>query len=86
MTQTNQPPRNPGQFILRNRTYTGRFDWDGKTYQGRFEAIVPSELWERVQGVMDGRYARGAKKGKRDFAFSGLIACHACGCAVGGEI
>jgi site-specific DNA recombinase len=47
---------------------------------------VPAELWERVQAVMDGRYARGAKKGRRDFAFSGLIACHACGCAVVGEI
>jgi site-specific DNA recombinase len=39
-----------------------------------------------VQDVMDGRNQRGAKKGRRDFAFSGLIACHACGCAVVGEI
>jgi site-specific DNA recombinase len=72
--------------ILRNRIYTGHFDWDGKTYQGRYEAIVPTELWVQVQGVMDGRNARGAKKGRRDFAFSGLIGCHACGCAVVGEI
>src|SRR3984893_17741671 len=26
------------------------------------------------------------KRGKHDFAFSGLIACHACGCAVVGEV
>jgi site-specific DNA recombinase len=36
--------------------------------------------------VVEGRNARRAKKGRRDFAFSGLIACHACGCAVVGEI
>lgn len=52
----------------------------------RCEAIVPAELWERVQEVMDGCNARGAKKGRRDFACSGLIACHARGCAVVGEI
>ena len=35
---------------------------------------------------MDGRNAKKSKRGKHDFAFSGLIACHACGCAVVGEI
>jgi len=36
--------------------------------------------------MMDGRHAKKAKRGKHDFAFSGLIACHSCGCAVVGEI
>jgi DNA invertase Pin-like site-specific DNA recombinase len=79
-------PKSTVAAILRNRIYSGRFDWDGKTYQGQYDAIVPTELWERVQCVMDGRNARGAKKGRRDFAFSGLIACRACCCAVVGEI
>lgn len=30
--------------------------------------------------------AKHLKGNKRDFTFSGLIACHACGCAVVGEI
>ncbi len=47
---------------------------------------MPVELWERVQGVLDGRFAKKAKRGRHDFALSGLIACHACGCAVVGEI
>ena len=72
--------------ILRNRLYTGWFEWNGKLIQGKHEALVPVELWERVQGVLDGRFAKKAKRGKHDFAFSGLIACHACGCAVVGEI
>ena len=72
--------------ILRNRLYTGWFEWNGKLIQGRHEPLVSVELWERVQGVLDGRFANKAKRGKHDFAFSGLIACHACGCAVVGEI
>jgi site-specific DNA recombinase len=39
-----------------------------------------------VQDIIDGRFAKKAKLGQHDFAFSGLIACHACGCAVVGEI
>lgn len=72
--------------ILRNRLYTGWFEWNGKLIQGKHDALVPVELWERVQGVLDGRFASKAKRGRHDFAFSSLIACHACGCAVVGEI
>ncbi len=73
--------------ILRNRLYTGRFDWKGKVIHGKHDPIVSTELWERVQDVMDGRFAAKAKRGgKRDFAFSGLMTCCACGCAVVGEI
>jgi site-specific DNA recombinase len=72
--------------ILRNRLYTGQFEWNGKLIQGKHEPLVPIELWERIQGVFDGRFAKKAKRGKHDFAFSGLIACRACGCAVVGEI
>ncbi len=72
--------------ILRNRLYAGWFEWNGKLIQGKHEALVSVELWERVQGVLDGRFASKAKRGRHDFAFSGLIECHACGCAVVGEI
>ena len=56
--------------ILRNRLYTGWFEWNGKLIQGRHEALVPVELWERVQDVIDGRFSSNAKRGRRDFAFS----------------
>ena len=72
--------------ILRNRLYTGWFEWNGKLIQGRHEALIPVERWERVQRVLDGRFVKKAKRGKHDFAFSGLIACGTCGCAVVGEI
>jgi len=59
-------PRSTIAMILRNRIYTGRFDWDGKTYDGRHEALIPVDMWERVQELLDGRAAKqlkGARSG-----------------------
>src|SRR5436190_12342150 len=35
--------------ILRNRLYTGWFEWNGKLIQGKHEALVSVELWERFR-------------------------------------
>jgi DNA invertase Pin-like site-specific DNA recombinase len=72
--------------ILRNRIYTGDFDWDGKAYSGTHVALVSRELWERVQDTMNCRFARRHRVLKHDFPFSGLIRCGHCGCAMVGEI
>ena len=79
-------PTSTVHSILRNRLYTGSFEWNGKLCQGRHEPLISVELWERVQGVMDGRNASKHRRMKHDFAFSGLIGCAKCGCAVVGEI
>ena len=44
--------------ILRNRLYTGEFEWNGQLYMGKHQPLVTRELWERVQGVLDGRHAK----------------------------
>jgi hypothetical protein len=72
--------------ILRNRTYSGDFDYKGVVYHGTYEALVTPELWEEVQAVLDGRRAKRPKKRTHDFAFSGLVTCGHCGCAMVGEI
>jgi len=72
--------------ILRNRLYSGEFDWNGRRFTGRHDAVVSPELWERVQDVLDGRHARKTRRSKHDFAFSGLVTCGHCGCALVGEI
>ena len=73
--------------LLRNRLYTGDFDWNGRRYVGRHQPLVSRELWERVQGVLDRRNAsKSGRKTKRNFAFSGLIKCGHCGCALVGEL
>jgi site-specific DNA recombinase len=71
--------------ILRNRIYMGDFDWDRKTYQGTHKPLVSRDLWARVQAILDGR-AGGSRKVKHGFAFSGIIRCGHCGCALVGEI
>jgi DNA invertase Pin-like site-specific DNA recombinase len=72
--------------ILRNRAYTGEFDWKGKTYRGSYEPLISRDLWGRVQAVLDRRHEGRHRKVKHDFAFSGLIACGHCGCALVGEV
>src|SRR5258708_6607578 len=72
--------------MLRSRLYTGDFDWGGKTYRGTYEPIVGKELWQRVQGVLDGRLARRSKVRKHRFVLAGLVRCGHCDCALTGEI
>ena len=72
--------------ILRNRVYSGDFEWDGNRYQGTHEPIVPADLWQQAQSALDGRLAKRAKKAGHSFPFSGLLTCGHCGCALVGEI
>jgi len=72
--------------ILHNRIYTGNFDWDGKTYCGNYTPLITTELWDQVQDVLKGRHSKKLRKVKHEFAFSRLITCGHCGCALVGEI
>ena len=71
--------------ILRNRIYSGDFDWSGTTYHGTHTPVVSGELWGSVQDVLDGRSRARARRAKHEFAFSRLITCGHCGCALVGE-
>jgi site-specific DNA recombinase len=79
-------PRSKVHSILRNPIYTGNFVWKGQYFRGKHQPLVSHALWDRVQGVLDGRAASKLRKGKRDFAFSGIVKCGHCGCAMVGEI
>lgn len=72
--------------LLRNRFYTGSFDWMGETYAGFHEPLVSTELWEAVQNIMDGRASSNVRAEPHVFPFTGLITCGHCGCAVVAEI
>lgn len=72
--------------ILHNRIYTGDFEWNGKIHHGVHTPLIKKDLWERVQEVLDRRFAKKHRKVKHEFAFSGLIACGHCGCSLVGEI
>ena len=79
-------PRSTIHTILRKRLYVGEVDWDGHLYPGVHEPLVSRELWDQVQTVLDGRHNARHRRVKRDFAFSRLITCGHCGCAVVGEL
>jgi site-specific DNA recombinase len=72
--------------VLHNRLYTGEFIWKGKTYKGRHTPLISVELFERVQDVLAGRHRKKLRHLKNDFAFSSLIHCGHCGCALTGDI
>lgn len=84
--KSNDPvPKATVHKILRNRIYTGKFDWDGTTYAGIHVPLVTPDLWEHMQAILDGRFANRHRKVKHDFAFSGLVSCGHCGCSLVGE-
>jgi site-specific DNA recombinase len=56
---------------LRNRLYSGEFEWNGRLYQGKHQPLVTRDLWERVQGVLDGRNAKKHRRVKHGFALFG---------------
>ncbi len=70
--------------ILKNPIYCGEFDWKGKRYLGTHEAIITRKLYDAVQSVLSG--GRSATPSVHSFAFSGLVKCGICGCAMTAEM
>lgn len=79
-------PQSSIHKILRSKIYTGHFEWDGKTYTGKYKPIISMELWEAVQNILDNRSSGRAKKRTHDFAFSGLIQCGYTGGSLVGDL
>jgi site-specific DNA recombinase len=72
--------------VLRNRIYSGEFDWAGRVFQGTHEPLVTRELWNHVQATLDRRLATRGKKTEHGFPYAGLLRCGHCGCSLVGEI
>lgn len=70
--------------ILKNRIYCGEFEWKGKRYSGSHESIISKKLFDEVQQVLSG--GRTPTPSSNTFAFSGLVKCGICGCAMTAEI
>jgi site-specific DNA recombinase len=69
--------------ILNNPFYAGILQREGKTYPGKHEAMVTLDDFDRVQELL-GR-PRQPRPKTREWAFTGLIRCGACGLAVTAE-
>jgi site-specific DNA recombinase len=73
--------------VLRSPFYMGEYQWHDEWIVGTHKPLVTRALWERVQTVLDSRYQNQRdKERKHAFAFSGLLTCGHCGCALSGEV
>ncbi len=70
--------------LLKNPFYIGRFNWEGKSYEGTHLPLVSVEVFDQVQGVFRGHCR--PKTRKYEFAFSGLLKCAYDNCAVTAEL
>ena len=67
--------------MLQNEFYIGKITHKGKVYEGQHEPIIPLELWNRVQAVIETNRVSGARRRKQNlhtFLLQGLIKCGFC--------
>ena len=72
--------------VLRNRIYSGEFEWKGTMYQGTYEPLVGKNTWDRVQDLLDARQESRHRKMIHDFTYSGLVRCGHCGLLPGWRV
>src|SRR5260370_699241 len=71
-------------LVLKNRFYTGSFEWMEQTYPGTHPVFVKRELFDQVQAVLTGHNR--PKYSKREIAFRGLMQCAYDGCMLTGDV
>lgn len=64
--------------MLRDRYYLGYVLYKGAEYQGRHEALIPEELFERVQRVLDSQSGAGTRQRTHHHYLKGLLWCGRC--------
>ena len=69
--------------LLADPFYTGVNRWDNKRYEGKQEALVSNETFNRVQTILSGKTA--PRYYKRIYLFKGLIRCNECGGTISWE-
>lgn len=74
--QTGKPfPRASVHNMLKCRTYSGSFQWNGVTYKGSYEPLVDPKVWEEVQRLLKARGSCPEHPVKHEFAYSGIVRC-----------
>jgi hypothetical protein len=66
------------KHILGNPVYVGRLDWDGETFEGRWEPLVPPDLWEAAQDIL-ARRKTGTVQRRDAHMLTGTAVCGGCG-------
>lgn len=69
--------------ILTNPFYYGWFDYNGQLYKGKQDPMITEDEFWRAQALL-GRKGRARPK-NHYFAYTGMIKCGECGCAITAE-
>ncbi len=67
------------QRLLRNPYYMGIVRYKGVLYEGRHEALVSPETWQRVQELLGARNIAGEKQREHPHYLKGSVYCGSCG-------
>jgi site-specific DNA recombinase len=83
MQATARRPSRPISFaqlgeVLRDRSYLGYVEYEGIEYQGRHEALITPELFERVQKVLDSHSGAGNRTRTHNHYLKGVLWCARC--------
>lgn len=70
--------RNQLCMMLRNKYYIGILTYEGEEYQGHHEPLISSDLFDRVQDVIDVRSRRGTRERVHKHYLKGLLFCDRC--------
>lgn len=67
-------------YLLTNVTYIGKLSYKDELFAGEHEGIVPPELFEQVQRILQGNYRNPAVRARSrpGALLRGLIRCQAC--------
>lgn len=72
--------------MLRNRKYAGDYTYDGNVEEGAFPAIVPRDLFDRVQERMKlNKKASARYKAPEHYVLTTKLFCGECGALMAGE-
>jgi site-specific DNA recombinase len=76
--------KNDLQRLLRNVTYIGRVEYEGRIYEDEHEAVMDTETWERVQKLMSRNARTGGKEVRNRYSalLRGLLRCVPCDCGM----
>jgi site-specific DNA recombinase len=64
--------------MLRDRYYLGKIEYEGIEYDGRHEPLVDSELFERVQRILDAHQGAGTRQRLHHHYLKGVVWCGRC--------
>lgn len=69
--------------MFTNIFYAGIIEYGGKQKQGKHQAMITLEEYDRIQMLL-GRHGK-PRYNKHEFSYTGIIRCGECGCLITGE-